>query len=86
MISWKWLGTRLKGATVTTTSHKVNGLDLNNTYFFEVQWVKAGDVSETVTGNVTQVGSIALSWDNPHDGTITRYQYQLKENDGTPDA
>ena len=69
--------------SVTTFSNRVSGLDLNNnTYVFEVQWVKGEDrdiPGDTVTANVTHVGSIDLTWDNPHDGTITKYQYHYTE-------
>ena len=81
--SWDTMG----GATATTVSHGVSGLDLNNnTYYFEVRWVKAGDVNGTVVVKERHVGSIDLTWDDPQDDTITRYQYELKENDSTPDT
>jgi hypothetical protein len=72
--SWINIG----GATAATVSNKVTGLDLNNnTYFFEVQWVKAGDVSGTVTTlTLTYLGSVTLSWDDPRDSSITKYQYR----------
>ena len=73
-LSWITIG----GATAATVSNKVTGLDLNNnTYFFEVQWVKAGDVSGTVTTlTLTYLGSVTLSWDDPRDSSITKYQYR----------
>ena len=68
----------IDGATATTVSHEVSGLDLNNnTYYFEVRWVKAADVNGNVVVIVTHVGSIDLIWDDPQDDTITKYQYEL---------
>ena len=78
--SWNTIG----GATPTTVSHEVTGLDLNsNAYFFEVRQVGGTDEGTVVTSNVTHVGSIHLTWDDPHDDTIKKYQYHLKEGDTT---
>ena len=80
-LSWNTIG----GATPTTVSHEVTGLDLNsNTYFFEVRQVGGTDEGTVVTSNVTHVGSIHLTWDDPHDRTITKYQYHYVEVNQNP--
>ena len=72
------------GTMATIVSHEVTGLDLNNnTYFFEVQWVKPGDVKGTVTTlTLTYLGSVTLSWDDPKDSSITKYQYRESTKGG----
>ena len=68
----------------TTTQHRVGGLDLNeNEYDFEVQQVGGVNGGQSVTANVIHVGFITLTWDDPGDSTITKYQYHLKEGDTT---
>ena len=67
--------------------HRVSGLDLvKNTYYFEVRPVTATADGAVVTPTVRQVGSIALTWDDPHDGTITKYQYHYAEVNQNTDA
>ena len=76
--------TPIDGSSEATTKHKVSGLDLiKNTYYFEVRPVTATNDGAVVTSNVTHVGSIDLTWDDPMDGTITKYQYHLKEGGTT---
>ena len=73
--------TTITESSATTTEHTVPGLDLNNNfYFFEVRPVR-GEVSGDVVdlNQEQQLGSVTLSWDDPGDSTITKYQYHLTE-------
>ena len=68
-----------------TTEYKVTGLDLaNNSYAFEVQ--KVGGDGATVDVTQHHLGSVTLSWDDPGDPTITRYEvrYTDESQGGNP--
>ena len=77
--------TPIVSSSATTIDHTISGLDLNNNfYFFEVRQVGGANAGEVVAlDKVQQLGSVTLSWEDPGDRTITKYQYHLKEVDTT---
>ena len=86
-------------STASTTSHTVTGLTNGKTYGFRIRAVNTvgnGAVSDGVTATPVQRpskptgvtatpgnGQVTLTWDNPDDATITRWQVQQKQGSGS---
>ena len=92
-----WVDVPDSGAT--TTSHTVTGLTNGTAYSFKIRAVNAGgngpasdEVTATPmapplkpTGVTATAGhaQVALSWNNPDNATISKWQYQQKQADGS---
>ena len=91
----------IAGSGAGTTSHMVTGLTNGTQYAFEIRAVNAGGpgpASEQVVmrpgpplqpGGFRVVGGnaqVTLSWNNPSDTTITRYQLRHKEGTSFSDS
>ena len=86
-------------STASTRSHTVTGLTNGTAYGFRIRAVNAagdGAVSDEVTATPVQLpskptgvtaaagdGQVTLTWDNPDDATITRWQVQQKQGSGS---
>ena len=86
-------------STASTTRYTVTGLTNGTAYGFRIRAVNAGGngaVSDEVTATPLQLpskptgvtatpghGQVTLTWDNPTDATITRWQVQQKEGSGS---
>ena len=89
----------IPGSTATTTSHTVTGLTNGTVYSFRIRAVNAGgngpasaEVRATPlapplkpTGVTATAGhaQVTLSWANPDNATISKWQYQQKQGDGS---
>ena len=89
----------IPGSTTTTTSHTVTGLSNGTAYGFRIRAVNAGGNSPASaevratplapplkpTGVTATAGhgQVTLSWDNPDNATISKWQYQQKQADGS---
>ena len=87
------------GSTASTTSHTVTGLSNGTAYSFRIRAVNAGGNSPASaevratpmapplkpTGVTATAGhgQVTLSWDNPDNATISKWQYQQKQGDGS---
>ena len=92
-----WVDVPDSGAT--TTSHTVTGLTNGTVYSFRIRAVNAGGNSPASaevratpmapplkpTGVTATAGhgQVTLSWDNPDNATISKWQYQQKQGDGS---
>ena len=88
----------IPGSTASTVSHTVTGLTNGTAYSFRIRAVNAGGNSPASTevratpmapplkptGVTATAGhaQVTLSWDNPDNATISKWQYQQKEGDG----
>ena len=86
-------------STASTRSHTVTGLTNGATYGFRIRAVNAagkGAVSDEVTATPLQRpskptgvtatpghGQVTLTWDNPDDATITRWEVRQKQGSGS---
>ena len=89
----------IPGSTASTTSHTVTGLTNGMAYSFRIRAVNAGgnspasdEVTATPmapplkpTGVTATAGhaQVTLSWDNPNNATISKWQYQQKQGDSS---
>ena len=88
------LWTDITGSGASTTSHTVTGLTSGTAYVFQVRAVNAGGVGTPSDEAVLRLGAplqpsgfrvlggngeVTLSWSDPSDATITRYQLRRKE-------
>ena len=87
------------GSTASTTSHTVTGLSNGTAYSFRIRAVNAGGNSPASaevratpmapplkpTGVTATAGhaQVTLSWDNSNNATISKWQYQQKQGDGS---
>ena len=70
----------ISGSGPSTNEHRISGLDFSKyAYHFEVRPERSGEAGDAVVPTVRQLGSIALSWNDAGDRTITKYQYQYTE-------
>ena len=92
-----WVDVPDSGAT--TTSHTVTGLSNGTAYGFRIRAVNAGGNSPASaevratplappvkpTGVTATAGhaQVTLSWNNPDNATISKWQYQQKQGDGS---
>ena len=92
-----WVDVPDSGAT--TTSYTVTGLSNGTAYSFRIRAVNAGGNSPASTevratplapplkptGVTATAGhaQVTLSWDNPNNATISKWQYQQKQADGS---
>ncbi len=90
--------TDINGSSAITTSHLVTGLTNGTAYTFQIRAVNAGgDSSEAATVTATPIGppaqptglsatpgntEVTLSWTNPNDSNITKYQVRRKQGNG----
>ena len=96
--NWNPDWTDISGSGAATTSYTITPLDNGTEYTFEVRAVNPtgnGPASgDTATPNPVPAapGSfnaapddrrVALSWDDPSDSSITKYQYRVSTDDGT---
>ncbi len=87
------LWTDITGSGASTTSHTVTGLTSGTAYVFQVRAVNAGGVGTPSDEAVLRLGAplqpsgfrvlggnaqVTLSWSDPSDATITRYQLRRK--------
>ena len=87
------LWTDITGSGASTTSHTVTGLTSGTAYVFQVRAVNAGGVGTPSDEAVLRLGAplqpsgfrvlggnaeVTLSWNDPSDATITRYQLRRK--------
>ncbi len=84
------------GSGASTTSHTVTGLDNGRTYTFQVRAVNTtggGAASDSSVATMIPAkpagfaatpndGSVALSWTNPNNASITRWEYRYKTGAG----
>ena len=82
--------TDISGSGAGTTSHTVTGLNNGRTYTFRIRAVDEADDSDnsndasastipTAPANLTAApgdGRVGLTWDDPNNDTITKYQYR----------
>ena len=89
----------IPGSTASTTSHTVTGLTNGTAYSFRIRAVNAGGNSPASaevratplappvkpTGVTATAGhaQVTLSWNNPDNATISKWQYQQKQGDGS---
>ncbi len=88
------LWTDITGSGASTTSHTVTGLTSGTAYVFQVRALNAGGVGTPSDEAVLRLGAplqpggfrvlggngeVTLSWSDPSDATITRYQLRRKE-------
>ena len=89
----------IPSSTATTTSHTVTELTNGTAYSFRIRAVNAGGNSPASaevratplapplkpTGLTAQAGhaQVTLSWNNPNNATISKWQYQQKQGDGS---
>ena len=88
---WNPDWTTIQGSNALTTSHTLTGLRKNISYTFEVRTLRDTDQGPAASSSVTPRGRLphlqnlmaatddqqaTLSWDNPGDHGITRYQYK----------
>ena len=90
--------TRIPDSTATTTSYRFTGLDNDTTYSYRIRvgrGVGFGPVSDVVTATPRGVppdapvltatprnGGVTLSWPNPVDASLLRWEYQYKIGTG----
>ena len=86
----------IDGSGASTTSHTVTGLDNGRTYTFQVRAVNTtggGAASDSSVATMVPAkpagfaatpndGSVALSWTNPNNTSITRWEYRYKTGTG----
>ena len=70
----------ISGSGPSTNEHRISGLYFSKyAYHFEVRPERSGEAGDAVVPTVRQLGSIALTWNDAGDRTITKYQYQYTE-------
>ena len=82
--------TNIDGSDASTTSHTVMGLDNGTTHMLAIRAVNDSGAGAVATLDVVMVpaapaglsampgdGQVVLSWDNPGNNTITKYQYSI---------
>ena len=90
--------TRIPGSSATATSGRFTGLDNGTTYSYRIRARRAaetGPASDLVTATprgaapaapvltaTPRNGGVALSWPNPVDASILRWEYQYKVGNG----
>ena len=90
--------TEIPGSSLTTTSYRLTGLLNGTTYGYRIRArtnVKTGPVSDGVTATPRGVppaapvltatpryGGVTLSWPNPVDASLARWEYQYKVGTG----
>ena len=88
--------TDVDGSGASTTSHTVTGLDNGRTYTFQVRAVNTtggGAASDSSVATMIPAkpagftatpndGSVALSWTDPNNASITRWEYRYKTGTG----
>ena len=91
-----WTG--IPDSTATTTSYRYTGLDNGTTYSYRIRarrGVETGPASDAVTATPRGVppaapvltatprnGGVTLSWPNPRDASLLRWEYQYKIGTG----
>ena len=96
--NWDPNWTDITGSGATTTSHTITSLDNGTSYTFEVRAVNPVDNGAGARAAATpwplpsaprnlnaapDDRRVALSWDDPSDSSITKYQYRVSADDGT---
>ena len=90
--------TEIPGSSATTTSYRLTGLDNGTTYGYRIRArtsVKSGTASDAVTATprgfspaapvltvTPRNGGVTLSWPNPVDASLQRWEYQYKVGAG----
>ncbi|MDE0206904.1 MAG: fibronectin type III domain-containing protein [Candidatus Tectomicrobia bacterium] len=90
--------TPIPGSGATTTSYRLTGLDNGTTYLYRIRVGRGPDISlasDTVTATprgappaapvltvTPRTGSVTLSWPNPDDPNILRWEYQYRVGAG----
>ena len=96
--NWSPDWTDISGSGASTTSHTITPLNNGTEYTFEVRAVNPTDSgpSSRVAATPNTLPSapasfntapdnrqVTLSWDNPSDSSITKYQYRVSDDGGT---